>query len=108
MSLNLRLHRQILIQVALTVSLKPSLSLESSEILADTLNELSDIDEEINFDAFDDPDDIRQRVSRRESRLSQISQASSAIKSGKKRNKGQSMSKVWKKGWQRRWKTSKR
>ena len=84
------------------------LLVESSEILADTLNELSDIDEEINFDAFDDPDDIRQRVSRRESRLSQISHASSAVKNGKRRNKGQTMSKVWKKGWQRRWKTSKR
>ena len=87
--------------------LNNTVNLESSEIIEDTLNELSDIDEEINFDAFDDPDEIRQRVSRRESRLSQVS-SQARIRNGKKRNKGQAPSKVWKKGWQRRWKTSKR
>ncbi len=104
MSLNLLLHRLISIQVAFTIKPLFKTFLESSEIIEDTLNELSDIDEEINFDAFDDPDDIRQRVSRRESRLSQVSMSS--LKPGKRRNKGQS--KAWKKGWQRRWKSSKR
>ncbi|CAG5103946.1 Oidioi.mRNA.OKI2018_I69.chr1.g1013.t1.cds [Oikopleura dioica] len=77
---------------------------ESDDFIEDTLNELSDFDEEINFDAFENPNEVRQRLSRRESRLSQVSQT--GRKKGKR--KGQRQSKVWKKGWQRKWTSSKR